>query len=84
MATPNVIDVAEGIPFVALTDWDHGRLYELKGVICQRGIEQLTGLTMPAFEKNRFQRGAVDNNQFAQLFPTSPSVYRQVFGELFA
>lgn len=84
MATPNVIDVAEGIPFVALTDWDHGRLYELKGAVCQRGIEHLTGLTMPTFEKNRFQRGAVDNNQFAQLFPTSPAVYRQIFSELFA
>ena len=82
LATPNVIDVAEGIPFVALTDWDHQRLYELKGNVCQRGIEQLTGLTMPVFEKTRFQQGAVDDEQFAKLFPASPAAYRKVFAEL--
>ncbi|MCP4813002.1 MAG: asparagine synthetase B family protein, partial [Planctomycetaceae bacterium] len=32
-ALPNVIAVAEGIPFVDLTDWDHQRLYSLKGEI---------------------------------------------------
>jgi asparagine synthase (glutamine-hydrolysing) len=32
-ALPNVIEVAEGIPFIALTDWDHDRLYRLKGEI---------------------------------------------------
>ena len=83
MATPNVIDVAEGIPFIALTDWDHQRLYDLKGSVCQRGIENLTGLTMPIFEKNRFQQGAVDSEQFSALFPTSPAVYRRVFAGIF-
>jgi len=46
-ALPNVIEVAEGIPFVALTEWDTRRLYALKGEIVRRGVERVTGLTMP-------------------------------------
>lgn len=34
-ALPNVIDVAEGIPFIELTNWDHEKLYALKGeIVC--------------------------------------------------
>src|SRR4029079_2801252 len=29
-ALPNVIDVADGIPFIELTDWKHDKLYALK------------------------------------------------------
>ncbi len=83
-ALPNVIGVAESIPFIELTDWDHGRLYALKGEITRRGIEAITGTTMPVFEKRRFQRGAVDEAGFEALFPQDETAYRDAFAEIFA
>lgn len=82
-ALPNVIDVAESIPFIDLTQWDHARLYDLKGQITQRGIEAITGMTMPVFEKRRFQRGAVDAASFDSLFPSDEMAYRDAFSEIF-
>jgi len=82
-ALPNVIEVSEGIPFVELTDWDHRRLYDLKGEVVRRGIEQLTGLTMPVFEKRRFQKGAAADDSFETLFPKDEVPYRQAFAELY-
>ncbi len=83
-AVPNVIEVAEGIPFIDLTDWQYDRLYSLKGEIVRRGVEQLTGLTMPVFEKRRFQHGATVDDTFASLFPPDERSYREVFAEVFA
>jgi asparagine synthase (glutamine-hydrolysing) len=83
-ALPNVIDVAEGIPFIELTDWQHDKLYALKGEIVRRGVEALTGLVMPVFEKRRFQRGAIDDAGFSTRFPTDPVVYRQTFLDLYS
>lgn len=80
---PNVIAVAEGIPFIELTQWDPQRLYALKGEIVRRGVEAVTGLTMPVFEKRRFQRGAVDEAGFESVFPHSEMVYRRVFAGMF-
>jgi asparagine synthase (glutamine-hydrolysing) len=82
-ALPNVIGVAESIPFIELTDWNHDRLYALKGEITRRGIEAITGLTMPVFEKRRFQRGAVNELDFDSLFPSDENAYRDVFAEIF-
>ncbi|MCA9034021.1 MAG: asparagine synthetase B family protein [Planctomycetaceae bacterium] len=82
-ALPNVIEVSEGIPFIELTDWSHEKLYSLKGEIVRRGIEQLTGQTMPIYEKRRFQRGAVPNETFEALFPHNEQPYRQAFAEIF-
>ncbi|MBC8355382.1 MAG: asparagine synthetase B family protein [Planctomycetes bacterium] len=82
-ALPNVIDVAESIPFIELTDWDHDRLYALKGEITRRGIESITGLTMPVYEKRRFQRGATDETGFDALFPADEAAYRDAFVEIF-
>lgn len=82
-ALPNVIDVAEGIPFIELTDWDHEKLYALKGEITRRGVEAITGLTMPVFEKRRFQRGAVSDKLFAELFPKDEGTYRKAFLRIF-
>ena len=82
-ALPNVIAVAEGIPFVELTDWDHQRLYGLKGEIVGRGVEALTGLRMPVFEKRRFQNGTVSESLFQELFPSEESDYRAVFSEIY-
>ncbi len=83
-ALPNVIEVAEGIPFIELTDWDHSRLYALKGEIVRRGVESVTGLTMPIFEKRRFQRGVVDEARFEQLFAHSEADYRRMLTAAFA
>lgn len=83
-ALPSVIEVAEGIPFVKLTDWEHSRLYDLKGRIVAAGIRQITGVEMPVFEKQRFQRGATDAETFARLFPADDEEYRKAFSELFA
>ncbi|MCX7409701.1 MAG: asparagine synthase-related protein [Planctomycetales bacterium] len=83
-ALPNVIEVAEGIPFIELTDWKEDRLYALKGEIVRRGIEAVTGLTMPTFEKRRFQRGAVTDETFDATFPSDPLEYRRRFLKMFA
>ena len=81
---PNVIEVSEGIPFIELTDWDHQRLYALKGEIVRRGVAAVTGLTMPVFEKRRFQHGAARPETFSARFPADPAVYRQAFAEMYA
>jgi len=82
-ALPNVIAVSEGIPFIELTEWQHERLYALKGEIVRRGVEAITGITMPVFPKRRFQRGAVSDDGFEQLFPVNESFYRRKFQEMF-
>jgi asparagine synthase (glutamine-hydrolysing) len=83
-ALPSVIEVAEGIPFVALTGWDHERLYALKGEVVRRGVEAVTGMVMPVFEKRRFQHGAVDRDGFASIFPRHESAYRRAFDAAFS
>ncbi len=82
-ALPNVIEVAEGIPFIELTDWDHAKLYQLKGEIVKRGVEAVTGVTMPTFEKRRFQRGVMDRSAFASIFPDKEITYRKAFAKLY-
>ena len=83
-AVPNVIEVAEGIPFIQLTDWDHQKLYGLKGEVVRRGVEAATGLTMPVFEKRRFQHGTMPNGAFSEEFPADEAPYRRSFDALFA
>ena len=56
---PAVIEVAEGIPFAALTRYDVPTLYALKGEIVGRGVKAVTGFDMPVFPKRRFQHGAM-------------------------
>ncbi len=80
---PNVVEVAEGIPFIALTDWQHDRLYRLKGQIVAAGVKAVTGLDMPVFDKRRFQNGAIDERGFAKRFPESPAAYRRAFATVF-
>lgn len=80
----DVVEVAEGIPFIELTDWDHERLYALKGEIVARGVEAVTGMIMPIFEKRRFQNGAMAQVAFANRFPESPATYRRAFEAAFA
>lgn len=82
-ALPNVIEVAEGIPFIELTEWDHQKLYDLKGEVVRRGVEAITGITMPVFEKRRFQHGAVERSDFESVFPKEELAYRTAFAEMF-
>ncbi len=83
-ALPNVIEVAEGIPFIELTNWDEQELYSLKGEIVKRGIKAVTGFDMPVFEKRRFQRGAADEETFKQMFADDEMEYRTYFNSLYA
>jgi asparagine synthase (glutamine-hydrolysing) len=80
---PNVIELAEGIPFIPLTDWQHDRLYALKGEVVRRGIRAVTGMEMPIFEKRRFQHGAVTEKEFSDLFPAEERDYRRTFAALY-
>jgi len=82
-ATPNVVAVAEGIPFIELTQWDHGKLYDLKGQVAAAGIKAITAMNMPIFPKTRFQRGAVEAQKFAKIFPPNELAYRNAFAEHF-
>ncbi len=80
---PSVIEVAEGIPFIELTDWRHDRLYQLKGQIVAAGVKGVTGIDMPIFEKRRFQHGAARPSRSAAMFPAAESDYRRAFHEAY-
>jgi asparagine synthase (glutamine-hydrolysing) len=75
----NVIEVAEGIPFIDLTGWDHEKLYDLKGKVAASGVKSISGLDMPVFEKRRFQHGAATEKAFNEHFPEKEIDYRKAF-----
>ncbi|CAN5321770.1 asparagine synthase-related protein [soil metagenome] len=83
-ARPSVIAVAEAVPFAALTEGSHDRLYALKGEIVSRGIRGVLGLEMPVFPKRRFQEGAVSAHEVSRLFPREEARYRGHFEALHA
>jgi asparagine synthase (glutamine-hydrolysing) len=76
---PNVISVAEGIPFTTLSEMSVVRLYSLKGEIVSRGIKALTGLNMPVFPKRRFQHGAIAVDRLRNQLPAQELQYRKQF-----
>ena len=76
---PNVIEISEGIPYIEMTDWDHKKLYDLKGQIVALGIKAITGMDMPVFEKRRFQHGAASGKDFNRIFPEREIAYRKEF-----
>jgi asparagine synthase (glutamine-hydrolysing) len=80
---PDVIAVAEAIPFIKLTEYDVSRLYELKGEIVSRGIAAVTGLQMPVFEKRRFQHGALSVDALHRRLPYREAEYRKQFLSLY-
>lgn len=80
---PNVIEQAEGIPFIALTDYDVAKLYQLKGEIVGRGVKAVTGFQMPIFPKRRFQHGALPDEHFQRRVAGKESGYRKHFLELY-
>jgi len=81
---PAVVQVAEGIPFIALTDYDVPRLYALKGEITARGIRHLTGMKMPVFKKRRFQHGAMPREALRRHLPEQEHLYRRQFLSLYS
>jgi asparagine synthase (glutamine-hydrolysing) len=80
---PSVIAVAEDIPFIALTNYDVERLYQLKGDIVARGVKAVTGFDMPVFSKRRFQHGAVSESTMHSRLPFREAEYRQKFLSLY-
>ncbi len=76
---PNVIEISEGIPYIELTNWDHEKLYELKGKIVSYGVKAITGMDMPVFSKRRFQHGAASQDNFRRHFPDRETAYRKKF-----
>ncbi len=83
-ARPGVIEVAEGIPFAALTGYDVPALYALKGEIVSRGVRAVTGLAMPVFPKRRFQHGAMPVDAMRARFDDGERAYRRAFHALYA
>jgi asparagine synthase (glutamine-hydrolysing) len=81
---PNVIEVAEGIPFPQLTGYDVPTLYSLKGEIVRRGIKAITGIDMPIFPKRRFQHGAASVDAMRQRLGRPEREYRRAFDHLYA
>ena len=81
---PDVMEVAEGIPFAALTKYDVPTLYSLKGEIVRRGVKAVTGLDMPVFPKRRFQHGTTSVDTMREKLGHSERDYRRVFEQLYA
>ncbi len=76
---PNVIEISEGIPYINMTNWDHQKLYDLKGQIVSSGVKKITGMDMPVFPKRRFQHGAASTKDFDKHFPVKEIAYRKEF-----
>jgi len=76
---PNVIEISEGIPYIDMTNWDHQKLYDLKGQFVSRGVKAITGMDMPVFPKRRFQHGATSEKAFKNHFPEREIEYRKEF-----
>ena len=81
---PNVVEVAEGIPFAELTGYDVPALYSLKGEIVRRGVKAVTGIDMPVFPKRRFQHGATSVDAMRRSLGRSERDYRHAFEHLYA
>lgn len=81
---PEVIAVAEAIPFAELTEGSHERLYALKGEVVARGIRCVLGMEMPIFAKRRFQHGSIAAGHVSQAFSRNEAHYRQHFQTLHA
>lgn len=80
---PEVIAVAEAIPFVRLTDYNVDKLYALKGEIVSRGVAAVTGMKMPVFPKRRFQHGAIAEDALKSRLPWREAEYRKKFLSLY-
>jgi asparagine synthase (glutamine-hydrolysing) len=82
--SPDVIEIAEGIPFAALTRYDVPTLYALKGEIVSRGVKAITGFDMPVFPKRRFQDGAMSVDALHARIGQDEGSHRRTFYSLYA
>ena len=73
---PRLVQLAASIPFAELAGDSHQALYELKGEIMRRGIQQVMGCELPVFGKKRFQEGAISPSAFRTRFAFPPERYR--------
>ena len=80
---PDVVEIAEGIPFARLTRYDVPALYALKGQIVRRGVRAIAGIDMPVFPKRRFQHGAVPASALRGRIARPESEYRRIVYDLF-
>jgi asparagine synthase (glutamine-hydrolysing) len=80
---PNVIEVAEGIPFTELTGMSVEKLYALKGEIVSRGIKAVADVNIPIFPKRRFQHGALSKDKLRQRLPEQETQLRSQFLSLY-
>lgn len=76
---PNVVAVAEAIPFIKLTEYSVEKLYALKGDIVAHGVEAVTGMKMMVFPKRRFQHGAIEKDTLKNHLPWQEAEYRRKF-----
>ena len=80
---PNVIEVAEAIPFASLTQYDVPTLYSLKGEVMRRGVKAITGMDMPVFPKRRFQHGAMPAETMHARIGRDEATLRRSFHALY-
>ncbi len=81
-ALPSVIEVAEGIPFAELTEYDEARLCALKGQVVSAGLRVFAGLELPELAKRRFQHGAAPRSLLDERLGDDRAFYRRMFDEL--
>lgn len=81
---PAVVEAAEAIPFIELTDYSVDRLYALKGEIVARGVRAVTGWEMPVFPKRRFQHGVLNLESLRAHLPAREADCRRAFSAVFA
>jgi asparagine synthase (glutamine-hydrolysing) len=81
---PAVVEVAEGIPFASLTEYDVPSLYALKGEIVRRGVKAVTGFDMPVFPKRRFQHGAISEGAMRARIGADEAANRRMFYSLYS
>lgn len=80
---PDVVAVAEGIPYRAMAGEDVAALYAIKGEVVSRGVQALTGMKMPIFPKRRFQHGAMPEEDLRRFLPAREAEYRRRFLEFY-
>ena len=80
---PHVIEIAEGIPFIELTGYDHEKLYALKGEVIRRGMKNVLGLDFPVFPKRRFQHGAMPVERLRERVPDREQFFRRQLTSLY-
>ena len=76
---PDVLAVAEGIPFETITGMSVEKLYALKGEIVSRGVNAHTGIDMPVYPKRRFQHGAIPVERLRQRLTDEEIQFRRQF-----